>query len=690
MNRLRQAVVLVVIGCHAGVSFPQNGHDEGIIAGNAAKGTLNGLINEGSATAVLPPGYYNANPPQSALYSQPNLDSTTRARIAYCSSPAAAGDLTCEASTNALRSAATPRPPVLPGDATVQGAQSVLANPAAQGFSVAGAYSACTTRTQTLSPAVFDTQSCHNYYLRALDNACAKTLTVQVDWLCPPGSTSGPTRSIDAATGTARWTCILPVPVTVAFCTPPLASPTTSTLPPNAGLVVCTGPDGKETPAPTRIEFTDTTLAAVPRETDQWENLCAGYEARVPPGLLPPDGVPLPGGATATGSGPIDKCERLRSQCTQPPETRLINDSPVARACWQWTHAFDCVSLDPRSDCGQPRFGQCTQIGDPLCIDADTTVSPPACTARRIDYRCKVRDEVLQTLTDCGTQRFCADGSCWDTTSPPDTDFARTVAYLEAQREAGKYLDPATLRVFKGFDNRCKKKLFGLTNCCNKGGSSGGLSNFFVMSNAVEVAGVAKNAIGSTYTFDALFASEAPGLVIDGFEFFFSLGNSSMMAGLLAGELSAQAFLSALIPGPWTAVMLVIQFSGILDCDQGEQMTAIKRDSNLCVDIGEYCSRRLRIVRTCIERTHTYCCFNSRLSRIMNEQGRRQLGRGWGGPQNPQCDGFTVAELQSLDFSRMDLREFYAEIAPTLIDAGAAGAKAAAKVPSCYFGDGKC
>ena len=43
---------------------------------------------------------------------------------------------------------------------------------------------------------------------------------------------------------------------------------------------------------------------------------------------------------------------------------------------------------------------------------------------------------------------------------------------LEAQREAGKYLDVNALRVFKGFDNRCDKKLFGLVNCCNRGGTA--------------------------------------------------------------------------------------------------------------------------------------------------------------------------------------------------------------------------
>jgi conjugal transfer mating pair stabilization protein TraN len=67
------------------------------------------------------------------------------------------------------------------------------------------------------------------------------------------------------------------------------------------------------------------------------------------------------------------------------------------------------------------------------------------------------------------------------------------------------------------------------------------------------------------------------------------------------------------------------------------------------------------------------------LARILNEQGRAQLGRSWGGAESPDCSGFTVAQLQSLDFSRMDLTEFYAEIAPTLPDVGHCAAGPAAR-----------
>jgi conjugal transfer mating pair stabilization protein TraN len=221
-------------------------------------------------------------------------------------------------------------------------------------------------------------------------------------------------------------------------------------------------------------------------------------------------------------------------------------------------------------------------------------------------------------------------------------------------------------------------------NCCKGAGSSSSL--FSNLNLILGAGGQVWGAVGSSYTYDALFTSDAPDMVIAGFEALFGAGGgSSALAGLLAGDLSVASFIETLVPGPWTIAILAIQLSGILDCEQAEQILAMKRDNRLCHGIGSYCSSRLPIIRLCVETTESYCCFNSRLARILNEQGRGQLGRGWGGPQNPDCGGFTVTQLQSLDFSRMNLSEFYAEIAPTLPDAGAMRSRAQQKVNS-YFG----
>ena len=83
----------------------------------------------------------------------------------------------------------------------------------------------------------------------------------------------------------------------------------------------------------------------------------------------------------------------------------------------------------------------------------------------------------------------------------------------------------------------------------------------------------------------------------------------------------------------------------LLSCEQSEQILAMRRGQNLCHEVGTYCSKKLKLVFTsiCIEHTKSHCCYNSRLARIINEQGRGQIGKSWGSAKNPNCSGFTTA-----------------------------------------------
>ena len=82
------------------------------------------------------------------------------------------------------------------------------------------------------------------------------------------------------------------------------------------------------------------------------------------------------------------------------------------------------------------------------------------------------------------------------------------------------------------------------------------------------------------------------------------------------------------------------------------------------MDVGTYCSQSIDLVFTtvCVENTTSYCCFSSKLVRIIQEQGRPQLGIGWGTPKNPDCRGFTPEELQQINFEKIDFSEYYSDI----------------------------
>ncbi len=57
-----------------------------------------------------------------------------------------------------------------------------------------------------------------------------------------------------------------------------------------------------------------------------------------------------------------------------------------------------------------------------------------------------------------------------------------------------------------------------------------------------------------------------------------------------------------------------------------------------------------------------YCCFNSRLARIVQEQGRAQLGLPWSATDRSSCRGLSPQELAAIDWSALDLSEVYADL----------------------------
>ena len=106
-----------------------------------------------------------------------------------------------------------------------------------------------------------------------------------------------------------------------------------------------------------------------------------------------------------------------------------------------------------------------------------------------------------------------------------------------------------------------------------------------------------------------------------------------------------------LIPG--------IQLLVALGCSREEMLLHQRDAQGLCAYVGTYCSDSF--LGVCLTKKKVYCCFESKLSRILQEQGRQQLNKPWGKPKTEQCLGFTIDEFSRLDLSKMDFSEVYAE-----------------------------
>ncbi|MDE0052157.1 MAG: conjugal transfer protein TraN [Rhodospirillales bacterium] len=125
--------------------------------------------------------------------------------------------------------------------------------------------------------------------------------------------------------------------------------------------------------------------------------------------------------------------------------------------------------------------------------------------------------------------------------------------------------------------------------------------------------------------------------------------------------------------------------AGLADCSAEERELAVERNAGNTHYLGRYCSRRT-LFGICIRHSRAWCVFGSKLGRILQEQGRRQLGIGWS-----TCRGFTVAEIEGLDFARLDLSEFTADLmdgskepSVSLPGAGATGDAMRARIRDFY------
>ncbi|MEJ2670475.1 MAG: conjugal transfer protein TraN [Gammaproteobacteria bacterium] len=106
------------------------------------------------------------------------------------------------------------------------------------------------------------------------------------------------------------------------------------------------------------------------------------------------------------------------------------------------------------------------------------------------------------------------------------------------------------------------------------------------------------------------------------------------------------------------AVSLAIDYF-VNNCNEMDMETGILNSSGSCYETGTYCKQKW--FGDCVQEAKTYCCFNSKLGRILHEQGRSQL-QSFVGESPNNCRGFYAEEFQYLDFSRIDFSEYNGDL----------------------------
>lgn len=199
---------------------------------------------------------------------------------------------------------------------------------------------------------------------------------------------------------------------------------------------------------------------------------------------------------------------------------------------------------------------------------------------------------------------------------------------------------------------------------------------------AAEEAGAAAADASSMFTTDALkdFIIDQIGRFLDKFfpdlaAQFFEQKATEAGTSYVLNEASAQVMqnVAQQVMGFVNAVMWIymiyqmamIADALISDCNgefrgKNQMELRMKRDRmKLCHYVGTYVKRGGPFNMRKDERK-SYCCFNSPLARILQEQIRKfdNLNISWGGKDWPDCRGITLEEISRVDWSKVDLAEW--------------------------------
>lgn len=154
------------------------------------------------------------------------------------------------------------------------------------------------------------------------------------------------------------------------------------------------------------------------------------------------------------------------------------------------------------------------------------------------------------------------------------------------------------------------------------------------------------------FTYD-VFGQEAAQLL---FEPATNLSTGQVIPGQFTGALAGPVMYAMYAYMAYQVAVILIQI--IWACEEEEFELGAQVALKSCHYLGSYCADDTPF--GCIEKRKTYCCFQSPMARIMQEQIRPLIPRDWGTAEDPDCSGIFISELQTVDFSQVDLSEWTA------------------------------
>ncbi len=357
---------------------------------------------------------------------------------------------------------------------------------------------------------------------------------------------------------------------------------------------------------------------------------------------------------------------------------------------------------------------------DTKCVDGSYAEDGTTCLVEEDLYDCgysvDISDGSIEREWSCAGAPINCMGDCIEGSGTKSTSFAEAYAYTQTMSMMGLDTDcsSGTCIIFDGADSLgCKKVVAGLQDCCDQPSSGFGVVDYIQlmygvgkMDGFIQDLGTGSTIAGAWNTvrdpivntgkdtwesISKLWTSESNSTtaatvagdavettIVDEFKhaameysYEFMASNFSESAASMIIEKSGSGASATFAFNPvlqsvigvvvWiytfvAIVQLVVQM--LWPCEDDEFELGAKRETKSCHYVGSHCIQNSLF--GCIVKEQVFCCYQSPLARIVMEQVRNQGYEDWGSAKGPNCGGIAIKDIDSIDWSAVDLSEWMA------------------------------
>ncbi len=321
----------------------------------------------------------------------------------------------------------------------------------------------------------------------------------------------------------------------------------------------------------------------------------------------------------------LKDCMVDKEVCVEGAEIRNINGKDVYKDCWKWERKYYCKKNTLIDECKDLR-AKCKEKSKECLYKSDD------CEHWELTYECEEKEI---DKVDCIAGKFCLGGICEEKERFRPNNFGENIGTLATLSQMNKENREGCECLP---NEKCTPDT--MTNCSFFKGES---------AKCKMIRGEYITYLASAASIYGSWSALSQGV----FSVLGSSGNFALLSEAEKARFIAEQAAKAGGGGPAGRIDCC-EIEGVLSgafCDAKDMTLKMKKGQGLCTKVGRY-NELLGLVSNT-----SYCCFKTKLMRIVQEQGRKQLGISFGTPENPDCRGLTLQEIQSIDFGKIDWSE---------------------------------